>query len=103
MIVGTLFIERLLEFSLTHSQKFFLSKLANFKGTASKFVASLNLPKSTVWHNLRVLQKLGLIRFGNSTRIEINPAIAQLVERLAVDREVACSNQARRISKRGVK
>lgn len=73
MIVGTLFIKRLLEFSLSDKQKLLLVKLVSFNGTASQFVSSIkDVPKSTVWHNLRVLQKLGIVTFGNSHSIEIN-------------------------------
>ena len=98
MIVGTLFIERLLKSSLKPKQKFLLSELAEFSGTASKFVASLTLPKSTIWHNLRTLQKLGLIVFGNSLPIKVHPLVAQRLERSAVTRQVACSSQAQRTS-----
>ncbi len=93
MIVGTFFITRLLEFCLNNKQKFLLSKLINFEGTATKFASSIKeLPKSTVWHNLRVLRKFGLVDFNGA--VNLNPAVAQLVERPAVNRKVACASQA---------
>jgi len=52
--------------------------------TASQFVASLNLPKSTGWHNLRQLRNKRLISFGDSKLISLThtgelilPAVAQ--------------------------
>lgn len=82
MIVGTLFIERLLELSLNQNQKFLLAKLAGFEGTASQFVSSAKeLPKSTIWHNLRILQKLGLVEFGNSHPIKLNQVLQKLLDK----------------------
>ncbi len=73
MIVGTLFIAQLLESSLNDKQKFLLQKLVSFDGTATQFVSSIiDLPKSTVWHNLRVLQKFGIVSFGEAHSIKVN-------------------------------
>ena len=86
MIVGTLFIARLLEFSLNDKQKLLLLKLVSFNGTATQFVSSIiDLPKSTVWHNLRALQQLGIVTFGDSHSIEINKHVRDtLCERAPV-------------------
>ena len=97
MIVGTLFIKQLLEFSLNDKQKFLLLKLVSFEGTASQFVSSLQMPRSTAWHNLRILRKFGIIDFNGP--VKIHPAVAQTVEHLVVNREVADSNSARRTKK----
>ncbi len=79
MIVGTLFIQQLLESSLNNKQKFLLAKLASFSGTATQFVSSLNLPKSTVWHNLRILQKFGIVRFGEAHSINVNEFVRDAI------------------------
>ncbi|MEK6807855.1 MAG: amino acid racemase [Nanoarchaeota archaeon] len=80
MIVGTLFIGGLLDFCLNNSQKFILSKLLEFDGTASQFAASAGLPRSTVFSNLRILRKLNIVKFGNSDKIEINPFAKEIFE-----------------------
>ena len=80
MIVGTIFISGLLDFSLNNSQKFILSKLLDFDGTASQFASSLGLPRSTVFSNLRILRRLNIVEFGNSSSIQINLIIKELLE-----------------------
>ena len=66
-----------------------------------------NIPKSTLWFNLRKLRDSGIVRFNSRLTLtklgkllSNNPRVAQLVERSAVTRQVAGANLASRTSRK---
>ncbi len=54
----------------------------DFEGTATKFANSIkDLPKSTVWSNLRALRELSIVDFGNEKEIALNPIVSKILRK----------------------
>ena len=68
--------------------------------SASQFVRAITeIPESTIWHNLRILRKKGLIEFGDMKEFKITEigeltCSSSTAERSAVNREVVGANPA---------
>ena len=97
MIFGIL-LSKLLNEILNKTDKQILAEILNSNKTASKLVSQSNIPNSTIWSSLRKLRKLGLIDFGDEQAVEINPVVAQLVERSTVVGNASTASSNREVA-----